>query len=107
MFHPGETVSHTFIIPFAATEVAKVIITYKQNDCIILTKTITSGISDSINSMASIDVDLTQEESLLFEEKASFTIQLNVFTNNGRRITSNEIVGENGAQHYKEVITNG
>lgn len=104
MFHPGETVSHTFTIPFQASEVAKVIVTYKQNDRIVLAKTITSGITDSTDSASIVSLTLTQQESLLFEEKKGFTIQLNVFTNNGRRVTSNEIRGENGAQHYKEVI---
>ena len=104
MFHPGETVSHTFTIPFSSSEVAKIIVTYKQNDHIILTKTITSNITDSSESTSLAVVTLTQEESLLFEEGKDFKIQLNVLTNSGNRITSNEIKGENGAQHYKKVI---
>ena len=107
MFHPGETVTHTFTIPFLFSEVSKVIITYKQNDHIILTKAITSDFADSSESTSSVIVTLTQEESLLFEENKDFRIQLNVFTKSGARVTSDEIKGENGAQHYKEVITDG
>ena len=43
MFFPGETITHSFVIPFAANEIDHVILSYKQNGAIILEKTITSG----------------------------------------------------------------
>ena len=42
MFHPGETLVHEFIIPFICDVVEKVLVTYKQNDRLILIKEITS-----------------------------------------------------------------
>lgn len=107
MFNPGETISHIFIIPFVSTEISKVIITYKQNDRIILTKTITSNFQEDSPGHTRITIAFNQQETLLFEEDSSFTIQLNVITNKGARASSCEITSSSGVQHYKEVITNG
>ena len=105
MFHPGETISHVFTIPFVAVEVSKVIVTYKQNDHIILTKSITSEMIDPVDPVTcKFTVAFNQEESLLFEEYKDFRIQLNVTTTTGSRATSKEIKSVNGPQHYKEVI---
>lgn len=112
MFHPGETVSHVFNIPFLTTDVAKVLITYKQKDHIILVKTITSSnltpVLDELNVPvgSQLTVTLTQEESLKFMEKSVFSVQLNVITTGGARSASNEIEDKTGPQYYKEVISN-
>lgn len=104
MFHPGETVSHTFIIPFIADELSKVVVTYKQNDHVIITKQITSGFEPYQTVKTQVVVPFTQSESLLFEDNKFYSIQLNVITVSGARATSNEIKGQSGVQHYKEVI---
>ena len=36
MFHPGETDVHVFILPFPADDVGGAVISYKQNDRVIL-----------------------------------------------------------------------
>ena len=108
MFHPGETISHTFIIPFAVVELSKVIVTYKQSDHIVLTKTITSGFEQGeTKAKSKVIVTFDQRETLLFEENKPYTIQLNVYTQEGARAASCEIKGSSGVQHYKEVITDG
>ena len=113
MFNPGETVQHKFVIPFAAREVAKVIVTYKQYDHVVLVKTITSGITPTQNDQgqdnpaeSQFDYVLTQEESLMFAENSEVKIQLNVYTTSGSRATSKELRSSNEVQHYKEVIRN-
>ncbi len=108
MFHPGETVCHQFIIPFVAVELSKVIITYKQDDHIILVKELTSGFEKyETKAQSIISVTFSQEESLLFDDFHDYRIQLNVFTKEGARAASCEIKQSTGVQHYKEVITNG
>jgi hypothetical protein len=108
MFHPGETISHNFIIPFVADEIAKVIVSYKQSDHIIIEKEVTSGFKAESRVEASFSIAFTQQESLLFADKKDYTIQLNVLTNGSSRHASCEIkVKDGGIQHIREVITNG
>ena len=106
MFFPGETITHNFIIPFAKNEIAKVIITYKQNDQIILEKTVTSGFTDEPNQKTSFDYVFSQPESLVFQDNSDFTIQLNVYMISGTRHASYELRGSNGVQYLREVISN-
>ena len=106
MFHPGETVIHKFTIPFNKNETNNVLVTYKQNESIILMKTIASEdiTSIAVNS-SSFTVELSQQESLLFDENKPFTMQLNVILGDGSRAASKEVSSKNGVQHYKEVMT--
>ena len=114
MFHPGETVMHTFVIPFNHNEINKVIITYKQNDYIILERELTSGFDEYADpetgqfdpTRTKITVELSQEESLMFRDKTEFYIQINVMTGHSRH-ASCQIKGSTGIQQYKEVISNG
>lgn len=115
MFNPGETIAHTFVIPFRRVDLSEVIISYKQNDEIIFERRITSsrefmehrGPDGEIDPIRTeIRIVLTQEESLLFLELSKFTIQLNVLTASGSRHASATINGSNGVQHHKEVMPN-
>lgn len=119
MFHPGETVIHRFIIPFAYREVKKVIVTYKQNNRIILVKELpekgstafptqeleAASETNFFKATAQFDVALTEEESLLFSDETKFTIQINVVTMSNTRAASHEIQSESGIQHYRELAT--
>ena len=106
MFNPGETVVHQFVIPFVAAEVSKVVVSYKQGDCIVFEKTITSGFEEADSNLKTkFNVMFTQEESLTFNELHDYYVQLNVITTYGTRATSKEIKGHNGAQYHKEVIS--
>ena len=112
MFHPGETVINNFVIPFEKADISQIIVTYKQFDDIVLERTITSAdrfafIDYSDPAKTKFRIQLSQEESLLFNENTDYKIQLNVYTEGGSRHASCEIRGTNGVQHYKEVIPNG
>lgn len=113
MFNPGETVAHTFVIPFSKTSLSQVVISYKQGDNVILERItsrrdfldhITNGTVDPVKT--DIRIELSQQESLLFKDLHSYTIQLNVYTEGGSRHASCEIKGKNGIQHHREVIGN-
>lgn len=104
MFIPGETVRHQFIIPFAYDEIDHVVISYRQKDNIILEKTITSDFDELTGDTTSIAYDLSQQESLLFTDDNSFTIQLNVYTINGSRHASREMKSSSGIQYYRNVM---
>ena len=106
MFNPGETVVHQFVIPFVAAEIAKVIVSYKQGDCIVFEKTITSGFEEADSRLKTkFNVTFTQNESLTFKDLYDYYIQINVLTTFGTRATSKEIKGRSGVQYHKEVIT--
>lgn len=106
MFNPGETIIHQFVIPFLSTELSKVIVSYKQGDDIVLEKTVTSGFTPIEEyTKTQFAVTLSQEESLMFSDLNSYTIQLNVLTIFGTRAASKEIRGTSGVQHHREVIS--
>ena len=110
MFHPGETVVHSFIIPFVKAVIDQIIVSYKQNDYVILERKITSDDEDAFvayddPAKTKFRIQLTQNESLLFDDKADFTIQLNVYTEGGSRHASAELKGSNGVQHHREVMS--
>lgn len=106
MFNPGETVCQQFTIPFVASELSTVVVTYKQNDDIVFEKSITSDFEAADEVSTLITITFSQEESLLFKEMTSYSIQLNVVTLNGSRASSNVIYNNTGEQHHKEVIGN-
>ena len=111
MFNPGETVVETFELPFLKSELSKVIVTYKNKyDDVFYVKTITSSSTRQIENenKCLVAVELSQQETLLFEENSCFKIQINVLTT-GRvsRFASKEIVSKTGPQHIKEVVNNG
>ena len=104
MFFPGETIAHTFVIPFIPTEIDHVIVSYKQNGGIVLEKIIESGFKLE-RGMTKFTLILTQAEGLMFEDDMAFTIQLNVrLTENDCRMTSRELNGESGIQYYREIM---
>lgn len=107
VFIPGETIAHEFIIPFAHEDIAEVIVTYKQNNKVVLTIPITSEdrFEEHGETETRILVTFSQKESLLFDDKNDFKIQLNVLTNRGgARAASVEISSNTGIQHYKNVM---
>ena len=107
MFFPGETITHTFYIPFAINEIDNVVVSYKQNEAIILEKKITSGFEADSTQVTKFEIVFSQTDSLLFDDNRPFTIQLNVYTTGGTRHTSHEMDSSNGVQYLREVMTNG
>lgn len=117
MFFPGETVVHEFIVPIAYNQIQKVIVTYEQNDHIVLEKTLAPANILNDPAGARINYTLTQEESLLFaspierrclsEKTIPYKVQLNIYTKGGARAVSVPLQGQTGVQHVREVMTNG
>jgi len=109
MFFPGENIMHRFVIPFVKSEIDYVVISYKQNDQIVLEKMITSDSEDMSEDTASstkIEYTLTQSESLSFRDDIPFTMQVNVYSLGGSRHTSHLLNSTNSVQYYREVMTN-
>lgn len=104
MFFPAETITHQFVIPFAANEIDKVIFSYKQQDAVMFEKIITTGFVAEEDHVTSVDFQLTQGEGLLFADDTDFTVQVNVFTKAGTRHTSHELRSSTGAQYLRETI---
>lgn len=109
MFHPGETIVHSFIIPFQRIVLSQIIVSYKQNGYVILERIVTSKDQYAFEEIedpakTKFRIQLTQNESLLFDDESDFTIQINVYTEGGSRHASCEIKGSNGMQHHREVM---
>ena len=104
MFIPGETITHQFIIPFVRSDLEKIIVSYRQDDDVILIKTVYPGQVEDMGSKGKFAVTLSQEESLLFDDAKNYFIQLNVLMRNSARCASVEIKGTNGIQHIEEAV---
>lgn len=106
MFIPGETVTHTFIIPYEKSAINTVIISYRQKDTIILEKFITSqgNMTETEDDQTMITAALTEQESLLFVDNCQYGIQINVlFEGGGRSTSQEEIIDWTGRQHIRQV----
>lgn len=116
MFIPGETVVHEFIVPIAYNQIREVIVTYEQNDHIVLEKKLAPANILRDSAGARLNYTLTQEESLLFasprDRNCGFTtyipykVQINILTRGGARAVSIPMEGRTGIQHVREVMTN-
>ena len=104
MFSPGETVTQVFVIPFVISDVDHVVVSYKQNEVIVLEKTITGGFMEHDESSTSFAVELTQTDSLMFADCDYYNIQVNVYTVGGSRHASKAIRDKNGLQYHREVM---
>lgn len=64
MFNPGETIAQQFTVPFVADQIDSVIVTYKQNNDVILIKKITSNfeeyIPDYVLNYSALEVPITE-----------------------------------------------
>lgn len=110
MFVPGETIMHNFVIPFIRTDITKAIVTYKQDDHIVLEIPVTSfleyrGPDGKVDpAKCLLKVNLSQEESLLFNDLKDYSIQLNIYTEGNTRHASAVIKNVNGPQYHREVM---
>ena len=81
----GTTPTHTFTLPFETAMIKSIQITYAQNDAVKLTK----GNADCTFEGNTVSVRLTQEDTLLFAEKACVEVQVRVLTIGGDALASN------------------
>jgi hypothetical protein len=80
------TPTHTFVLPFDyATNVVKLLITYKQGDAIVVEKE-EKDVSINSNKITTI---LTQEETKLFNVNETVRIQVKILTKEGGVMASN------------------
>ena len=125
MFHPGETVVHSFVIPVVKDDIQHVIVTYIQDDDVILERVVTSSnptnfdlafsptyVEDQISHETPADkgwskffIQLTQQQSLLFKDSVDKYIQVNVLRKDGSRHTSRLISTRSGIQRHREVMS--
>lgn len=104
MFIPGETITHRFYIPFSTDNVSKIYVSYRQDNKLIFQTEVSKQDIQSEGINYYFEVLFTQEQSLLFKNNNSYTVQLNVALESGKRCTSIELKGENGVQHIREVV---
>lgn len=80
----GTTPTHIFNLPFAASTISKLRLTYAQNGDTVLEKTETDCTFDG----NTVSVKLSQEESLLFEEQYKVELQLKALTTDGETMAT-------------------
>lgn len=96
----GTTPTHRFTIPFDASVISKVRVTYAQQGKVLLTKDETEcSLEGNV-----IELKLTQEETLLFDEFSSVQVQVRVLTVAGDALASDLIRVPCGAILDKEVL---
>ena len=103
MFYPGETEKHTFVLPFAAEDVAEAVVSYKQCGRVVLAKEVTSF--DTIDTEScQFNLELEQADTLKFLDNADITVQVNVKGSSGGRLTSGPMILECGEQTHRRQI---
>lgn len=80
----GTTPYHRFEIPVEEVVIEKVRITYAQEDNVILTK---ENEECTINGNI-VETHLTQEDTLLFDERKKAQVQVHIVTDRGEALTS-------------------
>lgn len=95
----GSTPTHTFTLPFDTSLINDLVITYKQNDEIVLQK----QMSDCIISENKLTTNLTQDETLKFEE-GIYSVQVKIKTK-GDKVTQSVVTYSRVCKSlYKEKI---
>ena len=106
ILYPASTPTHTFEIPFAAENLEKVLVSYKQKGGVVLAKEVTTFTnSETDENSCILAIEFTQEETLKFANNTQIFAQLNVFTTDDKRLTSDPIEIEAGDQFERSVIT--
>ena len=104
MFYPGETDYHIFTLPFPASDIGSVLVTYKQKGKVILEKN-TQGEPEAIEAQkCRVSLSLSQSDTLKFNNDDDIAIQLNVSGTEGGRVTSTPIILRCGEQFHRQVI---
>ena len=83
----GTTPTHSFTIPFSVANVADALVVYAQSEKIMLQKTASQCHMEG----NTLSVELTQEETFLFDSGKKVQIQIRVLTTEGKALASNII----------------
>lgn len=81
----GTTPTHTFTTDVDLSEATEVYVTYSQNDKVIVEKTI----NDATISETKLVVELSQKDTLLFDDRCKVEIQIRAIFVDGTAIASN------------------
>jgi ABC-type uncharacterized transport system auxiliary subunit len=98
--YQGSTPTNEFSVPFPAEVIDKVIVTYEQNDAVVLEK----HTKDLKIADYSVTAKLTQEETMRFESGKIVVIQIKVKTTDGEVIPSDKIYANGYEVLNKEVL---
>ena len=107
-FHPGETLVLNFTLPFDVLDVKAVNISFRGKDSIAFEATAIGFKNMNYEEdgktihRTRVGYKMTKAETLQFEEKSQYKMQLNVYGPNGSRITSKEIDVETLEQQLNE-----
>lgn len=82
--YQGTTPTHTFVLPFDTSTLAKVVIIYAQNDVEVLRKETPNCVLDG----QEIKTTLTQEDTFRFKHESNVQIQVRVLTVGGNALAS-------------------
>lgn len=96
----GSTPTHKFSMPYEKSAVDSVIITYWQNGKIVLEK----YTEDIVIADLLMTTELSQEDTLLFDEKGDVKMQIKVKLTNGKVIPSNDMYASVKDVLNKEVM---
>ena len=96
----GTTPTHHFNIPLDPSIIQRIQVTYAQQGNVLLVKTDADGQMED----GTLQVKLTQDETLLFDEFSSVQIQVRVLTTGGDALASEVIRVPCGAVLDKEVL---
>lgn len=99
---PGSTAVHTWYLPFDLEDIAKARVTYQQNGQTVFEYETASFTEEEEG--CSFTLELSQEDTLGFQEKVLCKAMLNVLFNDGARVPSKTVTFPVGEQFYEEVM---
>ena len=98
-FHPGETLVLNTVLPFSVYDVKAAVLSFRDDDGVVFEATATGFVSEDYTDEETGETiyktragyTMNQSETVLFKEKANYSLQINVYGYNGSRIASREI----------------
>ena len=96
----GTTPTHTFLLPFETSEIKVLELTYAQQDTVILTK----SLDDCVLDGKVVTIELSQEETFLFDTTSQVQMQLRVLTLTDQAYSTEIYLGMVAKSLSKEVL---
>ena len=103
MFYPGATEIHRFKIPMPATDIGSVLVSYRQRGTLVIEKE-SERIEAVDNESCRAYIEMTEEETLKFEDWVDISAQVNVKSAEGGRIASKPLTVKCGPQFHRAVM---
>ena len=96
----GTTPTHTFLLPFDSSNIKTLELTYAQDDIVRITK----GLDDCTLEGDVVAVELSQEETFLFDTMTPIQMQLRVLTHTDQAYATEIYIGAIAKSLSKEVL---